>query len=126
MKNPRLTPKERGLLKGAIRRVFSRSELRRKALEASMVDHHDPKRPRVTKWSICSECKLYIPTYLMQIDHSDPIIPIFRSFEEMTFDEVIERTWCEYEKLTPLCKDCHSLKTKAENKRRREIKKGKK
>jgi hypothetical protein len=47
MNNPRVTSKERGLLKGAIRRVFSRSDLRRKVIELSRIDHTDSTRPRV-------------------------------------------------------------------------------
>lgn len=126
MSNPRLTSKERGLLKGAIRRVFSRSELRRKAVEQSRIDYTDAKRPRVTKWSLCEVCKQPTPTYLMQVDHKEPVVPIDVRFEEMTFDTLIDRMWCEYRNLTPMCKPCHSLKTKAENKLRREKRKEKK
>ena len=126
MKNSRITPKERGLLKGAIRRVFSRSDLRKEALATTIVIHKDPKRARVTKWSICSECKEFTPTYLMQIDHKDPIVPINSTFEDMSFDVLIDRMWCPKDGLTPLCKPCHIIKTKAENKLRRQIKKEKK
>lgn len=125
MKNSRITPKERGLLKGAIRRVFSRSDLRREALLTTMIPHKDPKRPRVTKWSTCSECKEFIPTYLMQVDHKNPIVPVDQSFEDMNFDDLIDRLWCNKEELRPLCKPCHLIKSKEENRLRRQFKKEK-
>lgn len=121
--NNRITPKERNLLKGAVRRVFSRSDLRRKIVDLSRVDYYDAERPRVKKWSICPSCKKYIPTYQMQVDHIDPIIPINTAFEHMSLDEVVDRTWCEEHNLLATCIDCHKLKTKQENKLRREQKK---
>lgn len=120
--NPRITKKERNLLKGCIRRTFSRSELREKAVAASRVDHYDPERKRVKKWSICPECQVLTPTYKMEVDHVDPIIPVNGSFEDMTLDEVVDRTWCPENKLKAKCSDCHEIKTKAENKERKRIK----
>jgi hypothetical protein len=121
--NSRISKKERGLLKGAIRRVFSRSEVRRAVVEASRIVYTDPKRPRVTKWSMCSACKQPTPTYLIQIDHIEPIIGTDESMEEISWDELVNRIWCEETNLTPVCKPCHTLKTKAENALRRKHKK---
>lgn len=114
--------KERGLIKGALRRVFSRSELRREVVKDSLIQHTDLDRPRVTKWSRCSECKKPTPAYLIQIDHIIPLIPIDKSLEEMTWDELIDRLWCDKSNLTPMCQPCHSSKSKAENKLRRKYK----
>jgi 5-methylcytosine-specific restriction endonuclease McrA len=125
MNNKRISPKERGLIKGALRRVFSRSDLRKAALESSVVKHVDPERPRVKKWSKCSECKNFTPTYLIDIDHIVPIVPIMSSLEEMTWDNVIDAIWCEITNLSPICKECHTIKTKFENKERRQYKKNK-
>lgn len=124
--NPRITKKERGLIKGGIRRAFSRSELRQKAIAESRVDHYDPTRPRVKKWSRCSKCQKLVPTYQVELDHKDPIIPVDKSFEDMSLDEVVDRTWCDERLLQPMCPECHELKTQAENKIRRENKKNKK
>lgn len=124
--NKRLTKKERNLLKGCIRRTFSRSELREKAIAASRIDHFDPDRPRVKKWSRCAHCKELTPTYLGDLDHKDPIIPTDSSFENMSLDEVVDRTWCSEDRLQFLCPTCHDEKTKAENKIRNENKKRKK
>ncbi len=123
MKKPS-SPKERNLIKGAIRRVFSRSELRKRALDAALIkDYSDPSRKRVTRWGKCTECQTLTPLYLLEIDHENPIIPLGSSLEEMSWDEVIDAVWCDERNLKAKCKPCHSLKTKAENKERRRIKK---
>ncbi len=41
----------------------------------------------------------------------------------MTLDELIDKQWCDESNLKPLCKPCHEVKTKAENKERRRLKK---
>lgn len=123
MKNPRITPKERGLIKGALRRVFSRSDLRREVLEASRIDYKDPTRPRVTKWGVCAECKKPEALYLMNVDHKVPVVPINSSLEEMDLNDLINNIWCEKENLQILDETCHSIKSKAENAERRRLKK---
>lgn len=126
MKNPK-SSKERGLLKGAMRRVFSRSDLRKTAIAKTVIIGYVNKdRPRVKKWSICNNCLQDIPTYQMEVDHVEPLIPLNRSLEDMSWEEVVDRLWCEESNLVAICKDCHKDKTKREAKQRREYKKGKK
>ena len=121
--NPRISKKERGLLKGAIRRVFSRSEVRRAVVEASRIVYTDPARPRVTKLSMCSTCKQPVPTYLLQVDHVEPIVKVTETLEDLSWDELVNRIWCGEENLEPVCKPCHTIKSKAENALRRKHKK---
>ena len=84
MKKPD-NPKERNLVKGALRRVFSRSELRRRAVEKALVkDYVDPARPRVTKWGRCADCGKMEALYKMQVDHIEPVQPLGITLEEMT------------------------------------------
>lgn len=122
MNNPRITAKERGLLKGAIRRVFSRSELRRQASERGRITYAASDRPKVKKWSRCMECNQPTPTYLCDQDHWEPIIPVEISLEDMTWDQVIDNAFCPLWNLRTICKPCHKIKTQAENKERRRIK----
>lgn len=125
MKKPEM-PKERNLVKAAIRRVFSRSELRRRAIEKALVkDYADPQRPRVTKWGRCAECGNMEPLYKMQVDHKAPVQPLGVTLEEMTWDELVDRVWCDERNLQTICVACHSKKSKAENAERRRIKKAK-
>lgn len=123
MLRPRVTKKENGLIKGALRRVFARSELRQKVLNTADIVYIDASRPRVRKWSQCPSCNKPTPKYLMVVDHVDPVIPIETSFEAMSLDVVVNRLWCEEKGLQPLCEICHSVKTKAENKARKRSKK---
>lgn len=123
MKKPS-NPKERGLIKGAIRRVFSRSELRRQALDKALVkDYSDPSRKRVTRWGRCAECEKLEPLYKMQIDHIEPVIPQDSSLDQMTWDTLVDRIWCDERNLQALCETCHKAKSKEENAERRRIKK---
>ena len=123
MNNPK-NPKERNLVKGAIRRVFSRSELRRRALDKALVkDYHDPSRKRVTRWGRCAECNKLEPAYLLEVDHQEPVVPIGSSLEEMSWDQIIDNIWCDEDKLQALCKLCHRSKTSIEGQIRRKLKK---
>ncbi len=118
MKKPE-TAKERNLIKGSIRRVFSRSELRRQAIAKAQCAHRDPNRKRVTKWGRCEQCQTLTPLYLMEVDHILPVIPLDKTLDDMTWDEVVESLWCDSKNLQAICKDCHKLKTKEERRLRK-------
>lgn len=123
MNNPYVTPKERNLIKGALRRVFSRSELRRQVVQLTVVKHEDSKRPRVKTWCKCPQCLEFIPRSYMVVDHIQPIIGTKESLENLSWDTVINRLWCNNNNLIALCNDCHDKKTKRENEERRKFKK---
>ena len=123
MKNPK-NPKERNLLKGAIRRIFSRSELRNKILEKALIkEYQDPNRKRVTRWAKCASCGKIEAAYKMQVDHINPLIRPGEVLEGLEWDEVVNRLWCDESNLQTLCETCHKAKSKAENAERRRIKK---
>ncbi len=113
MRNPP-NAKERGLLKGAIRRVFSRSELRKAVVDAATIKHFDSARPRVTKWVFCAECGVIFPKYLAQVDHIVPLIPLDKTLEDLEWTEVVDRAWCDIKNLACLDPDCHKIKSKIE------------
>lgn len=127
MINPRITKKELGLIKGALRRVFSRSDLRKKVLYSSQIMHYDKERPRVTKWGKCNECQKPVALYQVEIDHTNPLIPVNESLESLItkygWDTLINALWCEETNLAPLCQICHRLKSTRESKQRREHRK---
>ncbi len=128
MKNPRISPKERGLLKGAIRRVFSRSELRKSAVERGRIEHTEPQRPRVKKWSRCEMCLMPTASYEIQVDHKLPLVPVDSSLEEMSWDDLVNRCWCSIDNLQGICEECHKSKSKEEaalRKINKKLKKGK-
>lgn len=114
-----ISAKERNLIKGALRRVFSRSDLRKSALDLTVVPgYKDPARPRVSKWSRCAECKSMTPSYLLDMDHRTPIVPLDIPLDEMTLEELVERMWCSIENLQGLCETCHNFKSGSETKER--------
>lgn len=118
MNNPRITNKERGLIKGAIRRVFSRSDIRKKVLDAATVEYSDANRPRVKKWCRCARCKKIVPKYTCEVDHIDPVVPIGTPLTEMSWDAVVNNCWCEESNLQVLCGPDHDAKSKIERKQR--------
>lgn len=126
MNSSKLTVKERNLIKGAIRRIFSRSDLRRKIVQKCVVEHSDPSRKRVKTWCLCPVCKQYVAKSSIQVDHIEPVIKITESLEDLTWDELVDRIWCDEQNLMPICIDCHKQKSKQEMKLRRAYKKEKK
>ncbi len=119
-----MTKQERGLLKGAGRRVFGRSELRRSVIDKAIVKgYKDPKRKAVKFWVQCEECGTMEAKSNVQVDHKEPVVPLTVAADDMSFDELFDRMWCEETNLQIVCKPCHQTKTKAENKERRRLKK---
>lgn len=119
-----MTKKELNLIKGSLRRVFGRSDLRRDKIQASIrPDYKDSARKAVKFWIECTNCGTMEAKSNIELDHKVPVVPLDRSFEEMSVDEVIDRMWCDPENLEPLCHDCHKEKTKIENAERRRLKK---
>lgn len=112
--NPRLTAKDRGLIKGAINRAFARSELHKQVLQAASIHHIDEDRPRVKNWVKCAVCKRPEAKSYMAVDHIIPKIPLDSALDRMSWDELIDRTWCELSNLQAICPTCHDAKTKAE------------
>lgn len=121
--NERITSRERGLIKGALRRVFSRSDLRRDVIATSIIKHTDPRRPRVKAWGLCAVCRKHTPKSYLVVDHILPLIPVDQSFEEMSMDTFLDRLWCDPSNLQAICEICHFTKTSQEGKLRREFKK---
>ena len=120
--NDRITPRERGLLKGALRRVFSRSELREAAMSTVRIEHSDLKRPRCKKWGYCQSCGEVTPEWRLTVDHISPVIPVSSSFEELGLDGTADRLWCSLNNLQVLCESCHDSKSSSEKAERKSFK----
>ncbi len=103
--------------------MFSRSDMRRSVLQEAVVEHADSTRARVKTWVRCAECGELDAKSNMQVDHKSPVVPIESSLEQMTWDELVDRIWCDKSNLQVLCTRCHELKSKEEGKLRRQHKK---
>lgn len=124
MKNPRMTPKDQALIRGGLRRAFSRSQSRKTALERSILPTHtDPSRPRVKTWCSCALCAVPTPKSYIQIDHKSPVIKLNETFEDLSLDKYTNRLWCRLSNLQALCLDCHKRKSKEEAKLRSQLRK---
>src|SRR5205814_2211218 len=96
----------------------------KKVIDASIIKgYNDPSRPRVKTWCRCSVCKMPTPKSYMKVDHIEPVVPIDRSFNDMSLDETADRMWCDEKNLQAICDPCHLSKSTKENKLRRDNKK---
>lgn len=120
--NNRITARDRNAIKGAIRRAFSRSELRNSIIEASKVVHSDPNRKAVKNWCLCNVCKKPEAKSYMTVDHIVPIISYNSSFEEQGADLTIDKLWCNPLNLQAICPACHNAKTLIEKQQKKTYK----
>lgn len=115
MKNPRLTNKDYGLIKAALRSAFARSDLHKQVIEESIVQHSDPKRKRVKTWCKCAICGKPEAKSYMIVDHIQPFVPIHMFFEDMDLTDAVNRLWCELINLQCVDEVCHNEKSQREN-----------
>lgn len=120
-KNPRLTPKDYGLIKSALRRAFVRSALHQSIMDAGHIEHSDPLRPRCKRWTWCQLCGLVFPRYLADVDHIEPFVEIGSSFQDMDLAEAVDRLWCDPGNLQRICPTCHNFKSDAEREARKAL-----
>ena len=56
---------------------------------------------------------------------SEKQVIVSKTLEDMSWDELVDRLWCDIDNLTVLDKDCHKAKSKEENVERKILKKSK-
>lgn len=66
---------------------------------------------------LCEICRKVFHGDLMTVDHICPIVPL-TGWD--SWDGYIGRLFCDASRMQAICKPCHSLKSKAENAKRRE------
>ena len=115
-----ISKKDHALLVNAIRRGFSRSSLRREALNKSVSKE---KGPRGGKQYVCSSCGKSFGLRYVDVDHIRPVVPFNRTAYEMRIETYIKRVWCGTGNLQVLCKLCHKKKTNKERGKRAAAKK---
>lgn len=90
--------------------------------------HHAKKKQHLRRgFYLCEGCDNEAPATIKDgrkrvanvfVDHINPIIDPDVGFT--TWDDCIERMFCETDNLQVLCKSCHDIKTKDENDRAKE------
>lgn len=111
---------DKGRIIGAIRRIFSMSNLYKFCKNRNLVEETGPRGGKMLR---CDCCGNNFPWSKTQLDHIDEVIPIDRTAESMGLDEIVSRMWCSPDNLQVLCSECHDIKTQEANKERREFKK---
>lgn len=127
--NSRISRKDKGRIKGALRRAFTGSDLHKTVIARITVDHSDPRHPRCEYWGYCEICGVVQPRWRIEVDHVEPVVPVDSSLHDMTVTEVVDRLWCDEKNLAGICTRCHNLKTAVQAEirtRNKKAKKGKK
>lgn len=65
----------------------------------------------------CAKCKKLFVAADVQVDHIAPVVDPKKGF--VSWDEFINRIFCEIENLQTLCKPCHKVKTDKEKEERK-------
>lgn len=79
----------------------------------------NPATGRQAKLYKCCKCEGLFPQANIEINHIVPVVPV-EGFD--SWDNLIERLFCEKDKLEAVCKTCHKLITAGENKQRKDNK----
>lgn len=84
--------------------------------EAKRQARYHKKRPnskgRLVYHSVCDGCGDVVPETLSKVDHIAPVVDPEKGFR--SWDEKIERMFCELDGFQVLCESCHTIKTKEE------------
>ena len=111
-------------VKGGLRSASQRWPPRYSTLnEACVGQRINPRSGRLAKHYLCAACELAYPLKDVEVNHKTPVVPV-EGFD--SWDGVIERLFCDSDKLEVLCKQCHKNVSKLENTIRKEKKDAKK
>ena len=123
----------RGLIRGALRRIYFRwpgriAALARVRVEVPAVTAKGIPKKRPEVWYKCEMCsalgkaqvsKKNPKGYLrVWVDHDPPLVPLDRPY--LPWSEYVERLFCTADKLRILCDNCHYTVTQEQNAQRRE------
>jgi 5-methylcytosine-specific restriction endonuclease McrA len=72
----------------------------------------NPSSGRLAKRYECASCKNTFTSKDVEVNHIEPVVPI-SGFD--SWDNIIERLFCEESGLEVVCKPCHKVITKQEN-----------
>ena len=101
-------------IRGGFRRYPPKYETLNEALVGKKINE---STGRLANHYLCNKCKQEFPAKQVQVDHKKPVVDPKVGFT--TWDDFINRLFCDKKNLQVLCLDCHKLKTKKE----REMKK---
>jgi len=108
---------QNSMIRGAIRRTFSRSPIKQEVLKESRKEFpkYNKDGTRSKKNAVCylcNVCKKYYGSTKISVDHTIPVISIEEGF--VNWETFIDRLYCSKENLQCLCESCHKIKTNHE------------
>ena len=107
----------RSFVKSALRSASQRWPPKYQVLNEAYVGQQINKSSgRMAKHFRCNKCLDLFPQKEVEVNHLTPVV-LTSGFD--SWDGVIERLFCEKDKLEVLCKPCHKLVTKEENQERK-------
>jgi hypothetical protein len=122
---------ERNRIKGAIRRTFRLFPQMKEVLQEARVElppllkkDGTPGKKNQVKYT-CAMCKNLFSQKNVQVDHIEPVVPLWKGESDMTYDEIVRGICCNKDNLQVLCStpikknegkpSCHKIKTDEEN-----------
>ena len=122
---------ERARVKGAIRRVFRLSPQMKEVLQSARVELPPALKKDGTPGARnqvryrCACCGGLFSQKHVQVDHIEPVVPLWMSEVDMTYDDIVRGVICDKSNLQVVCStplklnggkpSCHRLKTNEEN-----------
>ena len=124
MSNSPWTPsRKKAFITTLLRSGFSRWPPKYITLKAAFLDKQiNPKTGRIASFYKCAICDASFIAKDVQVDHINPVVG-YQGFT--SWDDFIDRLFCESDNLRVLCKPCHKTITLSENSERRQYKKEK-
>ena len=111
----------------AIRQAFVRSDQYKECKTRNRVEYDKYKKDgtlskRKDVFYRCEHCKKEFKEKDVEVDHKSQVVQLYESANDLTITAYISRVFCNALNLQLLCKECHNVKTKAENKTRKQLK----
>ncbi len=113
-------------IRGAIRRLFSRSPVHREVLakvrrEVPKYNQDGARSKKDSVQYLCNVCKSYVGSTKVEVDH---IIPVIETNEHgfVDWNMFVDRLFCGPENLQVICDPCHDKKTHEEQQKRQAAK----
>lgn len=111
-------------IRGALRRCFVRSPAIQEIMKANRREEMELKKDgsiskKKAVYFKCNKCGKWERRKNVSVDHIIPVIPTNSVFT--TWDDFINRLFCDISNLQILCKSCHDEKTKKERDQRKKI-----
>lgn len=107
-------------IKSALRSASQRWPPRYSVLKNAFVEKRiNPATGRLAGFYKCNSCLQQFTQSNVEVNHIVPVVPI-TGFD--SWDNIINRLFCEAEGLEVLCRDCHKRLTKLENDERKAYK----